>query len=260
MSDGTSLRATLLEDAASRVYRWVYRPMLILQVALYIRALVGYLTGPAFALVAEASDPQLHENHLGNYSILNGQPHPALLGLHLMMALGWVAAVLFQKQAVASMSAALEGEGMDGRPDGKRYARHRRAHAILGTIICVVAFAGCIAGPLIAWQSQGNPPMRFLLLALPLYFLPMITMVWVTGRQGGRAIRHHQLWANIAFLAPAVSSLWAELLIYVCGRLTPLGPRMGELVGTVLASLLILVVVVVPALRRRRTVLTAAGA
>jgi hypothetical protein len=59
---------------------------------------------------------------------------------------------------------------------------------------------------------------------------------------------------------PAVASLRAEVLIYVCGRLTPLGPREGGLVGTGLAWLLILVVIVFPALRRRRAVLAAAGA
>ena len=246
-----------MEDATSTAYRWVYRPMLLLQLALYVRAVFGYLTGPAFAVVGGPADPQLHQNHLGNYSILNGQPHPALLGVHLFMALGWVAAVLFQKRAVASMSAALEGD-QAGRPDSRRYRRHRRAHAIVGTVICAVAVAGCIAGPLIAWQSHGHPPMRTFLLLLPLYFLPAVTTVWISGRRGGRSLRQHQLWANIAFLAPAIASLWAEVMIYVCGRLTPLGPRKGELVGTGIAWALILATVVVPAFRRRRAVLAAA--
>jgi hypothetical protein len=253
-----SLRATLLEDASSTAYRWIYRPMLLLQLALYLRAVAGYLTGPAFAVVGGSADPQLHQNHLGNYSILNGQPHPALLAVHLFMALGWVAAVLFQKHAVASMSAALEANQAPGRPDSRRFRRHRRRHAIVGTIICLVALAGCLAGPLIAWRSHGHPPMRTFLLLLPLYFLPAVTTVWMSGRRGARSIRQHQLWANIAFLAPAGASLWAEVMIYVCGRLTPLGPRTGELVGTGFAWAAILVTVVVPAVRRRRAVLATA--
>jgi hypothetical protein len=254
-----SLRATLLEDATSSAYRWVYRPMLLLQLALYVRAVVGYLTAPAFAVVGGAADPQLHENHLGNYSILDGQPHPALLGVHLFMALGWVAAVLFQKQAVAGMSAALEAAAADGSPARARFRRHRLRHAVMGTAICLVALAGCVAGPVIAWQSHGHPPMRTFLLTLPLYFLPAVTTVWITGRRGARAIRQHQLWANIAFLAPAVASLWAEAMIYVCGRLTPLGPRKGELVGTGIAWALILATIVIPAVRRRRAVMAAAA-
>jgi hypothetical protein len=257
-ADPASLRQTLLEDAGWWAYRWLYRPMLVLQLVLYARAVVAYLGGPAFALVGGAADPQLHQNHIGNYSILNGQPHPALLGVHLFMALGWVAAVLFQKHAVARMSGALEGAGNHGRPDSRRYARDRRRHAIVGSAICALAVAGCLAGPLIAWQVHGHPPMRTFLLMLPLYFLPAVTTVWVTGRRGARAIRHHQLWANIAFLAPAVASLWAEVLIFVCGRLTPLGPRKGELVGTGAAWMLILATIVIPAARRRRAALAAA--
>jgi hypothetical protein len=245
-----SLRAALLDDATSSVFRWFYRPLLVVQLGLYVRGIALYALDPAFAVVGGEFDPQLHENHIGNYSILNGQPNRYLLGVHMGMALFWIAAVLFQKHAVRSMSSALEGAA-SGLPDSAGYRRHRIAHAVVGTLLCAVAFAGCIAGPLIAWQSHGHPPMRTFLLCLPLFFLPAITTVWVTGRRGARAVQRHRKWANTAFVAPAIASLWAEAMIYAFGRLSALGPRRGELVGTSLAWMLVLAVVVIPTWRRR---------
>ena len=93
----------------------------------------------------------------------------------------------------------------------------------------LVAIAGCLAGPAIAWQSHGHPAMQAFLLSLPLYFLPAIVGVWVTGRRGRLA--DHRFLATAAFVGPAVSSFWAEGLIYVCQRYA-LGPYTGELVGT----------------------------
>jgi hypothetical protein len=249
-----SLRAALVDDAASAAYRWVYRPMLALQLALYAKAMVLFLWRPSFELVGGAADPQLHQNHLGNYSILNGQPHPALLAVHLTMALSWVGAVLFQKRTVAQMATAL-GSGRGAALDPRAYARARMRHAVVGTALVVLALAGCIAGPVIAFQSHGHPPMRIFLMLLPLYFLPAVTTVWATARRKSRPIRDHGAWANTAFLAPAVASLWAEALIYLCGRHTPLGPRVGELTGTGLAWALILAIVVIPTwLARRRAI------
>lgn len=242
----TALRAALADDATSVLYRWLFRPLLILQLGLYVVGVARYVQNQAFADVGGAADPILRENHIGNYSIMAKQPNPHLLAVHLGMATFWIAAVLFQKHAVRNMSDALE------RKTGG-YVRARRLHAVVGTILCVVALAGCIAGPLIAFQSHGHPPMRTFLLLLPLFFLPAITTVWVTGRRKARSVRDHQTWANTAFLAPAVASLWAEALIFFCGRFTPLGPRGGELVGTGMAWGLILIAVVIPAwLSRRR--------
>ena len=248
-----SVRAALADDAAWAAYRWVYRPMLFLQLALYARAMVLFLWSPSFALVGGAADPQLHQNHIGNYSILRTQPHPALLAVHLTMALSWVGAVLFQKWTVGRMASSL-GVG------GAAYVRARRVHVVVGTALCTLALAGCVAGPLIAFQSHGHPPMRTFLLLLPLWFLPAITTVWVTARRRTIALRDHAAWANTAFLAPAVASLWAEALIYVCGRHTPLGPRIGELTGTGLAWALILEVVVVHVWRARRLAIEAVRA
>lgn len=249
------LRKALFDDASSFAYRWVFRPLLVVQLLLYCRGVVAYLTRPTFDVVGGPADPQLHENHIGNLSILNSQPNPVLLAVHLGMATFWIAAVLFQKQSVGRMAAAL---GPDGKvADPRRYARVRRFHATLGTLLCVVALAGCIAGPLIAWHSHGHAPMRAFLLFLPLYFLPAITTVWITARRRAFSIRTHQTWANTAFLAPAIASLWAEGLIYFCGRLTPLGPRLGELVGTGSAWMLILALVVIPAWRARGRALAA---
>lgn len=246
-----ALRAALFDDASLLAYRWIYRPLLALQLALYVRGVVLYLAQPSFAQMGGAADPRLHQNHIGNYSIMRSQPDPALLAVHLGMATFWIAAVLFQKHSVGMMATALAA-GPDGKAsDPRGYGRVRRVHAVLGTVLCAVAIAGCIAGPLIAWQSHGHPPMRTFLLLLPLFFLPAVTTVWVTGRRRASSIRDHQTWANTAFLAPAVASLWAEALIYFCGRHTPLGPRLGELVGTGCAWGLILALVVIPAWRAR---------
>lgn len=167
-----------------------------------------------------------------------------MLAVHLTIATAWIAAVLFQKHSVARMA------------NPKTYASHRRWHALVGTAICALAFAGCIAGPVIAFKSHGHPPMRTFLLLLPLFFLPANTTVWITGRR--RSILDHRTWANTAFLAPAIARLWAEALIYTCGRLTALGPRRGELVGTSMAWGLILLAVAIPAWRARRVALTSA--
>jgi hypothetical protein len=240
-----AMKAALVDDATWSAYRWIYRPMLVLQLALYAKAVVLFALSPVFAVVGGVVDPWLHENHLGNYSILASQPRPAALGVHLLMAFGWVGAVLFQKWSVTRMATTL---GVSGRD----YARFRRVHVVVGSALCVLALAGCVAGPLIAFESHGHPPMRVFLLLLPLWFLPSITTVWVTARRRSFSLRDHAVWANTAFLGPAVASLWAEALIYLCGRHTPLGPRLGELTGTGLAWALILALLVIPVWRARR--------
>lgn len=252
------LRGALIDDATSSAYKWVFRPLLFLQLGLYVHGAWAYLRSPGFASAGVANDPMLTENHIGNYSIMASQPNRWLLAIHLGMAAFWIAAVLFQKHSVAQMAGAFAA-GPDGPLDPKRYRRARWVHGLLGSTLCLVALAGTIAGPIIAYQSHGHPPMRIFLLLLPLYFLPAITTVWVTARRKQRSIRDHSAWANTAFLGPAVASLWAEALIYVCGRHTPLGPRHGELVGTGAAWVLILAFLVVPTWRARRRALDRTG-
>ncbi len=248
-----SLPAALAADSDSRAYRFVYRPLLLLQLALYVRGLFLFARTPTFEHVGGASDPVLFENHIGNLSHMASQPNRVLLTIHFVMATYWVGGVLAQKHLVSRMAGALGALDVQaGRAarDPAAYKRYRQTHAVLGSSMCAIALVGCVAGPVIAWQSHGHPAMRTFLLALPFYFLPAIFHVWRTARQ--KRHRDHQLWANLAFLAPAVASLWAEALIYTCGRHTSLGTRLGELVGVAIAYTLTLVLLVLPFMLERR--------
>ncbi len=245
----SELARVLALDAGHGTYRWVYRPMLVLQFLLYLRGLSLFIADPAFEQVGGARDPVLHENHIGNLTHMASQPNVVLLGIHLGMAVFWIGGLLVQKHLVARMAGAVAGSATR---DPAAYKRYRRAHALLGTAMCSVALAGCIAGPTIAYQSHGHPAMRTFLLLLPAFFIPSILQAWFTAR----AHRHgdHRFWANLAFLAPAVASLWAEALIYACGRHTHLGTRLGELVGVGIAYVMALALIALPLMRARRAV------
>lgn len=240
----STVAEVLSEDAADRAWNRVFLPTLVAQFLLYLVAAGRFARDPGYSALAGASAPELHENHLGNIAIVLAQPDRALLAVHLGMAVFWVGGVLGQKALLRAMSASLADR------DGPSYRRARNVHAVLGTALVAVALAGCVAGPIIAWQSHGHPAMKAFLLALPLYFLPAITMVWVSARR--RRLADHRFWATAAFVGPAVASLWAEALIYVCGRHTPLGPWTGELVGTGSAFALSAWFVVRPAIVARR--------
>jgi hypothetical protein len=234
-----TLLDALERDCADPLYTKVFRPMLILQLGLYVVATLRLVAEPAYAALEGASDALLRENHLGNIAIMQSQPRAWLLAIHMGMAVFWIAGVLTQKHLVRRMALALARR----QGDASRIAR--QLHARLGIAMILVAVAGCLAGPMIAWQSHGHAEMRAFLLALPLFFLPAISMVWITVRR--RAWHAHRFWATTAFVGPALASLWAEALIYVLGRHTALGPYAGELVGTSAAFVLAAIVVVRPA-------------
>ena len=230
MNMGWSL--VVRSDAADPVYRWIYRPMLALQLALYLLAAARFLATPSYAALPGADDPLLHENHLGNIAIISSQPNPWLLGIHMGMAVVWVAGVLLNKELAHRL---------------ERSASVRAAHRRLGAAMCAVALAGCVAGPLVAWLDHGHPAMRTFLLLLPLYFLPAVSCVWYSARK--KRWPEHRFWVSVAFVGPAVASLWAEILIYTFGRHSPLGPWAGELAGTWTAFGLASLAVVWPAHR-----------
>jgi hypothetical protein len=244
----SQLAEVLARELGDAQYRTLLRPMLCVQLVLYVVATLRLIATPTYAALAGTADPLLHENHLGNIAIVHEQPRAWLLAIHMGMALVWVAGIVAQKHLVARMARALAGRR------GDAYALARRLHALLGSAMILVAIAGCLAGPAMAWHAHGHLAMQLFLLSLPCFFLPAIAMTWISARR--RAWAQHRFWATVAFVGPGVSSLWAEALIYVCGRLTPLGPYLGELVGTASAFVLGALVIVVPAWRMRAATTT----
>jgi hypothetical protein len=199
--------------------------------------------------VGGTADPLMHENHLGNLVALKSQPNLLLLSVHLAMAVAYIGATMLQKALVARMSGALE----DPARDPAAFARYRRIHATVGWSLCLLGLVGIAIAPVITLLNHGNPAMVMFLVGQPLFFLPLITMVLVSARRRDRSIRTHRFWAETAFLGPALASLWAEGLIYVIGRMTPIGPRIGEVAASAFAAAASVVLVVWPAwLARKR--------
>jgi hypothetical protein len=232
----------LSDDAGSWLYRWVWRPMLAIQFLNYLHAAYRFVKDPVYSSAGVAADPMLRENHIGNWVALKSQPDFFLLSVHLSMAVVWIGAMMLQKQLVALMAGALASPGQ-----GRDYARYRRVHAAVGWTLVSLGVVGIVIGPIITVMNHGNEPMKQFLVGQPLFFLPLMTMVVVSARRRDWSVRTHRFWAETAFLGPALSALWAEAMIYVFGRLTPIGPRWGELVASALAAVLGVVFVVVPA-------------
>src|SRR5262245_26515014 len=79
----SSVAATLRDDASAWTYRWIWRPMLAVQLVLYVRVMVRLLAHPTYAS-PDPSDPLLRENHIGNLVALVSQPHFAMLSVHML--------------------------------------------------------------------------------------------------------------------------------------------------------------------------------
>ena len=250
----SELKDALAEEYSSWAWKWVFRPFVLLQFALYVAATWRFYgrwsAGSGIYRHSGASDPDLHVNHLGNYAIVDVEPNHLLLGIHMGMAVIWVGGLLVQKTVLRRMAEAIDATGEGRTKNSAAYRRYRRVHAVLGTTMCVAGLLGCVAGPIVAWQSHAHAPMQVFLLLLPLYFLPAIATTWITARR--KRFHDHQMWADLAFLGPAVASLWAEALIYYFGRGTPLGPRIGELTGVSVAWVVSFALLVLPAYLRRR--------
>lgn len=247
-----SLRAALEDDARSRAYRFVWLPMLLVQLVLYTRVVVRFLAAPVYRSAGTEALPLLRENHIGNLVSLRSQPSLPLLSVHVLMAWAWIAVVLLQKLLVARMARAAAAPDPDPEKTAV-FQTARTIHAAAGTGMVVLGVIGVLAGPVIALVSHGNPGMKWFLVAQPLFFVPAMGMTVVTARDARRSIRHHRFWADTAFLGPAVASVWTEAGIYVLGRMTPLGPNSGELIASVVGGGLGALAVVVPGwLARRR--------
>ncbi len=187
--------------------------------------------------------PNLRCNHLGNYSIMRESPNWYLLVTHIIMALIWVIGWLVQITIVERMGHALE------KSEFKKYQNQKIFHRLIGRIIIIINVIGCCAGPIIAFLSHDHAPMRFFLMViLPLTFLPAFVKVWLTGKNSDmKSIVEHRFWTTAAIFGPVISSLWAPPLIWVFGHLTPIGPWAGELIGTLTGSILMILFVVIPA-------------
>src|SRR3569623_290409 len=246
----TKLAAALRDDAADPVYRWLWRPMLVLQLANLVRVFINFSRNRSYQAMVGAADATLHQNHVGNVIALKAQPNPWLLTVHLGMALTWVAGTLVQKGLVAR---AARANPSVGPRDGGAAANVIRIHRVMGWILSIVGMTGIIAGFLIAFFSHGHEAMRRFLLTQPLFFLPPMVMVLVSARKRGGSIRTHRFWAQTAYLGPALATLWTEILINLFGRVPSIGPRGGDLLGSELAAVLGAALVIVPAwLARRR--------
>jgi hypothetical protein len=236
-----SLRAALVEDASSKVYRYVWLPLLAVQLVLYTRVAARFFAHPVYRMVPTAEYPLLRENHIGNLVSLRSQPSPVLLGIHVIMAWAWIFVTLLQKELVARMARAL-GE----REQLAAFARYRAIHAAAGTVMVALGLAGVLVAPVIVLLDHGNPPMARFLLGQPLFFVPAMIMVALTARDARRSIRWHRFWADVAFLGPAIASVWTEAAIYVLGRMTPVGPDRGEFWSSAVGGALGALAVIVP--------------
>ena len=243
----SAVRSALADDARSAAYRYLWRPLLGLQLVLYTRVVYRFMSEPVYASVPSAEYPLLHENHIGNLVSLASQPNLAVLTVHVAMAWAWIFAVIAQKHFVARMA-----EGLKGGQEGL-FARYRTAHVVVGTGMVALGIVGILAALVITISNHGNPGMQQFLLGQPLFFLPAMAMVWITARRKNLSIRHHLFWADTAFLGPAVASVWTEGAIYVLGRMTSLGPNSAEVWASAVGGGLGALAVVVPGWFARRS-------
>jgi hypothetical protein len=238
----SAVAPTAADDASSAVYRWIWRPMLALQLVHYTWLCGLALADPGYRPVGDPADPTLHENHIGLWIHLQRQPHVGILGVHLLMAWAWLAAVPAQKALVAAMARAAQAG------DERAFLRVRAVHAAIGTAMCLLAFVGIAIAPVLALIDRERNAAALYLVALPAFFLPAFALTAYTARTRRVSVRWHRFWAEITFVGPALSSLWSEVIIYVLGR-TSMGPVYGEIVGTQAAAVLGLLLVVAPAWR-----------
>ena len=224
------------EESRGRLHPRAWRPILVLQLLLYTAMLIRFVIEPNYVDVPTPEHPTLRRNHILNFVSLRDNPALVLMTVHVAMAWLWIAATLAQKELARVM----------GRSKAD-FQRVRRYHARIGWTLVLSGMVGITFGAVIAFGWHENPPMRRFLLAQPLYFLPMMVLTLVSARRARWSVRYHRFWAEMAFLGPAVSSLWTEIAIFVTQRFTPLGPHGGEYWSSVVGGSLGFAIVVVPA-------------
>lgn len=231
---------TVTDDASSMVYRWVWSPMLALQLLHY--SYVGGLVWlePRYRLLGGLIDPLMYEDHIGLRMHLDSQPHPAILGVHMLMAWAWPGVVLAQRQLAAMMSRAISSVDEDA------FQRARTLHQWIGRAMGLLGFVGIAVTPVLALVNRG-PSLTTWFLTFQLgFFLPVMALTLYTARQRAISIRYHRFWAEIAFVGPALTSLWVEIAVNLLDYL-PLSPEVSELAGTQVGVLLGLLLVMLPA-------------
>jgi hypothetical protein len=233
-------------DRSDRLYLYVWRVLLWIQLVLYTIAVGRFIVEPAYRKIAHPDYPHLYENHIGNYVSLTTPLNVPLMTVHVAMAWWWIAAVLLQKFLVKRMSIALAG------PRDTSWLRYREAHMLIGWSHIVLGLLGVLVAPLLSFWHHGNPGQKWFLLGQPLIFVPAIAMTLWTARRRDGSIWDHRFWAETAFLGPAVASLWTEVAIHFLGRIESIGPHRAELGSSIVGGLLGFAVVVIPAAIARR--------
>src|SRR5207249_1669230 len=152
------LARALRQDADGPVYRWIWRPLLWVQLVLYTRMVARYVLEPMYAHVATAEFPLLRVNHLGNFVSLRSEPFQPFMVVHVAMAWGWIGGCLLQKHLVSRMAQALADPANPAHE--ATFRRRRNVHACVGTSLCVLALAGVMVAPVITLANHGNPPMK----------------------------------------------------------------------------------------------------
>lgn len=238
-----TLGSALVHDANDNSYKYIIRPMLCIQLLVYLRAVWRYIQEPTYAFLLEGTESVLlHENHLGQVAILTKQPNLAVLTMHLLMATSWIGGTLMQKHTVSQMARFFVGEK---GCDRKMYKMNRKIHSVLGIAMVLFVFAASISGGIMAYQSHGHPAMRNFLMVMAFWFAASTTMVPLMAWR--KDWHQHRFWATATIVLPAIASLWTETLIYSCRRFTPLGMWKSELVGTIVGAVIGAILIVVPA-------------
>jgi hypothetical protein len=214
-------------------WKYFYLPSLVLLIASYIVAIYNFAThAEYYPLVSNEEEQLLYENHVGNITMIESQPNPILLGIHLFAALAWACGTVLQKYILNKMRNKITEK------------RLRELHSVIGHALCLIALSGLFVGFLIAYYSQSPRSMRNFLLILPFIMSPLVIMTFYSGKK--KDILTHRFWANTAFVGVCMGSFYAEVFIFVLSRYTPFGVRSGELIGTAIGSCFLVFSVMIP--------------
>ena len=233
-------RLDILGSVDSRSWRWILVPLLLFQLYYYVWCTVFWMSQPKFPLLLTPlvidNTTYCHENHFGNIALVDSSPAGYLSGMHLFMAVIWLAGLLVQRQIVKRLTTDME------LCNWSSYRRYKMIHRYLGTVLCVVSYAGAIAGSVIAYRHHLSTIMKVVyIILLPTIFATTMGMMWYSGRQAKRSVewlRSHVFWVKWGYVSPALASTLSLWLIKGSYRFGLLNPHLSEIVGVGMGSLL----------------------